>query len=70
MESLMVQIETLKEQLATILTQTETNINNIQLDLKDIYVNALHKELFILLDKIQDKYYNQTSDAKVVTTEG
>lgn len=70
MESLMVQIETLKAQLATILTDIDTNTNNIQLDLKDIYVNALHKELFILLDKIQDKYYNQVSDAKVVTTEG
>ena len=70
MESLMEQIKTLKAQLATILTHTETNINNIQLDLKDIYVNALHKELYMLLDKIEEKYYNQVSDAKVVTTEG
>ena len=52
---LLKQLEVLKSQLATIIMQINTS--KTQLDLKDTYSFALFNELFVLLDKLQDKFF-------------
>lgn len=64
---LLKQLEVLKGQLATIIMHINTN--KTQLDLKDTYSFALYNELYVLLDKLQDKFYNNIENKRVESKE-